>query len=215
MGVLAGGVAAPPSLLPPPEDEPTVIVAEPVLKYYLPEERSRQPSSGRYMETLQIISKGTSLTHPLGGDNLVVVRAQVEAGLGPCVEMVGHVHRAAGPLGLPDRPVLVKGRCAVDTRLVDPLRPVDVVRATVRCHGTKAGGTRAGVVGSKVLDNIVLDQRVPGPAVDGEVRVSVGRVRSGVSNRARGARVPTCVAASLAVEARDYHQKSHAVDTKH
>lgn len=58
VGELAGGVAAPPSLLPPPADEPTVIVAEPVLKYYLSEARSRQPSSGRYMETLQIIQKG-------------------------------------------------------------------------------------------------------------------------------------------------------------
>lgn len=44
VGELAGGVAAPPSLLPPPADEPTVMVAEPVLKYCLVE--GKPPSAG-------------------------------------------------------------------------------------------------------------------------------------------------------------------------
>ena len=115
--------------------------------------------------------KGASgiITHPLGSNNLVVVRAQSEASLGPCIEVIGHVNSAASPLGLPDRPVLIEGRRAVDAWLIDPLRAVDVISATVRCHGTKAGGTRAGVVGSEVLDNVVLDQGVPCPAVDGKV----------------------------------------------
>lgn len=42
VGELAGGVVAlPPSLLPPPADVPTVIVAEPVLKYYFSEASQR------------------------------------------------------------------------------------------------------------------------------------------------------------------------------
>lgn len=133
------------------------------------------------------------MTYPLGSNNLVVVRAQRQASLGPRIEVGGHVDRPAGPLGLPNRPVLVEGRRAVDAWLVDPLRPVDVVSTAVRRHGTEAGSPSAGVVGSEVLDDIVLDQRVPCPAIDGEVRVAIGRVRSRVADLARAARVPACV----------------------
>lgn len=54
VGELAGGVVAlPPSLLPPPADVPTVIVEEPVLKYYLLE--AKPPSA-------QVQTSGNDLT---------------------------------------------------------------------------------------------------------------------------------------------------------
>lgn len=94
----------------------------------------------------------------------------------PSVEVVGRVDRAAGAVVAADRPVLVKGGSSNDGRLVDTLSSVDVVGAAVRCHLTQLGGTSGWVVGSKVLDDVVLDEGVLGPAVDGEVAVSVGVV---------------------------------------
>lgn len=100
--------------------------------------------------------------------------AEREAGPSPGVKVVLHIDTAARALLLADGPVLVKSGGAVDGGLVDALGAVDVVDAAVRGDGPETGGARAGVVSAKVLDDVVLDERVARPAVDGEVRVSVG-----------------------------------------
>lgn len=108
----------------------------------------------------------------LGGDDLVVVRAEVHALGGPGVEVVLHVDRAADALGGADGPVLLKGLRAVDRGLVGARRDVDVVGAAVGVDGALVLAAAAGVVGAVGVDDVVLDEGVPGPAVDGQVPVA-------------------------------------------
>ncbi len=121
----------------------------------------------------------------LGGDDLVVVGAELEAGSGPGVEVGGHVDAATGTLVLADRPVLVEGRGALDRRLVDTLGTVDIVGRAVGGDAAELGGARRGVVRAEVLNDVVLDQGVLGPAVDGKVRVAVRAVGTAVGDGAR------------------------------
>ena len=115
----------------------------------------------------------------LGGDNLVVVRAELEAGLGPGVEVGADVDGARGAVVLADGPELVKGAGAFDRGLVDAAGLGDGVGAAVLGDGAELAGLRRGVVVAERLDNVVLDQRVLGPPVDGQVAVAL---------RAEGAR---------------------------
>ena len=89
---------------------------------------------------------GAAALVALGGHDLVVVGAELEAGFGPGVEMGLHVDGAADALLLAHAPELVEGRGALDRRLVYPLRPVDVVRAAVRRHRAEALRARAAFV---------------------------------------------------------------------
>jgi hypothetical protein len=84
-----------------------------------------------------------------------------------------------------ERPVLLKGLCAVDGGLVGAGALRNLVRGTVGGHGALVGRLRRRVVRAEVLDDVVLDQRVAGPAVDGEVGVAVGVVLAGVGDGAR------------------------------
>lgn len=148
----------------------TVMLEDPVLKYYQIPKPLISPSH----PLSRHIAIGA--THTLRSHNLIIVRAQRQARRGPSREVIRDRDGAAGALGLPHAPVLVEGRRARDAGLVDALRAVDVVRAAVGHDGAERGGARAGVVGPEVLDDVVLDQRAGRPAVDGEVRVAVGRV---------------------------------------
>ena len=107
---------------------------------------------------------------PLGRHNHVVPAAQVEVALLlPLVEMLARVDGAADTLDPADRPVLVKGRSALDGRLVDALGLVDVIGAAIVLDGAELLRSRRGIVRAVRLDDVVLDQRVLGPAVQGEV----------------------------------------------
>jgi hypothetical protein len=109
----------------------------------------------------------------LGSDNLVVVLAKLHAGVSPGVEVVLHVDATTDTLLGADRPVLVEGPGTVNGGLVVTGGLVEVVSATVGVDSALVGGSAAGVVGAEGLDNVVLDERVAGPAVDGEVTVTL------------------------------------------
>ncbi len=110
----------------------------------------------------------------LGGDDLVVVGAELEAVLGPGVEVGADVDGARGAVVLADGPELVKGGRADDGGLVDTLGLGDGVAAAVDGDGAELAGLRRGVVVAERLDDVVLDQRVLGPPVDGQVAVALG-----------------------------------------
>lgn len=125
----------------------------------------------------------------LGGDNLVVVLAELHAQLGPGVEVVGGSDSSRGALVLADRPVLVEGGGTLDGRLLSADTLVDIVDGAVSGDGTHVGETAAGVVGAVGLEDVVLNQGVGAPSVDGEVRVALGRVATlevDVAGRAGG-----------------------------
>lgn len=121
-------------------------------------------------------------THPFSSHNLVIMRAQRQPARRPRIEVIRRRDGAAGSVRLPHTPVLIEGGRALDARLVDALRAVDVVRGPVAGDGPKTGSARTGVVGAEVLDNVVLDQRIGGPPVDREVRIAVGGVGARVRN---------------------------------
>ena len=107
---------------------------------------------------------------PLGRHDHVVPATQVEVALLlPLVEMLARVDGAADTLDPADRPVLVKGRSALDGRLVDALGLVDVIGAAIVLDGAELLRSRRGIVRAVRLDDVVLDQRVLGPAIQSEV----------------------------------------------
>jgi hypothetical protein len=105
--------------------------------------------------------------------DLVVVRPQLQPGLGPRVEVVPRRHRPARPVVLTHSPELLERLRSLDRWLVRPRRLEDVVVAAVRVHRADLLRTRGRVVSPVRLDDVVLDQRVLGPAVDRQVAVAV------------------------------------------
>ena len=105
-----------------------------------------------HLRSLSVDVSASAAAVALSRNDLVVVRAKVEAIASPGVEVGLHVDGAADALVLADRPVLTEGPGTVDGRLVGPGRDVDVVVAAVRGDAAKVLSTRAGVVGSEVLD---------------------------------------------------------------
>jgi hypothetical protein len=120
----------------------------------------------------------------LGSHNLVVVLTELHALAGPRIEVGLHVDASAGALVLANRPVLLKGRGAVNGRLVGAGALRNLVRGAVGGDGALVLRLRRRVVRAEVLDNVVLDERVAGPAVDGEVGVTVGVVGARVGDGA-------------------------------
>lgn len=112
--------------------------------------------------------------------------SELETRAGPGIEVLLHWDGSAGSLLLTDRPVLLEGLGALDGWLVVTGGLVEIVDGAADGDGTLAGSAGGGVVGAKVLDDVVLDEWVLGPAVDGEVRVAVGVVGSGVGDSAGG-----------------------------
>ncbi len=110
----------------------------------------------------------------LSGDDLVVVRTELEAGLGPGVEVSANIDGARGTVVLADGPELVKGAGALNGRLVDAPGLGDGVGAAVLGDAAELAGLRRGVVVAEGLDDVVLDQGVLGPPVDGQVAVTLG-----------------------------------------
>jgi hypothetical protein len=119
---------------------------------------------------------GTRGLVTLGGDDLVVVGTELQAKLSPGVEVVSSSNSTRRTLVLADAPVLVEGSGTGDGGLVGANALVDIVGGAVRGYGAHVLETAAGVVGAVGLENVVLDQGVLAPAVDGEVRVTLGRV---------------------------------------
>jgi len=87
------------------------------------------------------------------------------------------VDGSAGSLVATDGPVLLEGLAVtLDGRSTVASADSNVVDGSVDVDLTLLLSTRRGVVGAEVLDDVVLDERVAGPAVDGEVAVTVGTV---------------------------------------
>lgn len=119
---------------------------------------------------------GTRGLVTLSGDDLVVVGSELQAKLGPGVEVVGSGDGTGRALVLADAPVLVEGSGTRDGGLVGADTLVDIVDRAVGGDGTHVLETAAGVVGAVGLEDVVLDEGVLAPAVDGEVRVTLRRV---------------------------------------
>ena len=134
----------------------------------------------RKIQSTHSDGRATTALVPFSGDDLVVEATHVQTELLPRVEVVRSRDRAARAVRLADGPVLVEGSGALDRRLVDTRRLVDVVGRAGGGDGALEGETRAGVVGTEVLEDVVLDERVRGPAVDGQVGVTCGDVVGGV-----------------------------------
>lgn len=126
----------------------------------------------------------------LGGHDLVVVGAQVEADAAPCVELfrllegldrkgketyvVLHGDAATDALLGADGPVLLEGAGTVDGRLVGASGNIEVVGTAVGGDAALVLGPAAGVVGAVRLNDVVLDEGVASPAIDGKVAVAAG-----------------------------------------
>lgn len=80
------------------------------------------------------------------------------------------------PLARADGPILLKGRRTLNRRLVRACGFEDGVGSTVGGDAAFGGGAAGGVVGAVIFDDVVFDEGACGPAVDGEVAVSVGAV---------------------------------------
>jgi hypothetical protein len=119
---------------------------------------------------------GTGGLVTLSGDDLVVVGTELQAKLGPGVEVVGSSNGTRRTLVLTDAPVLVEGSGTRDRGLVSANTLVDIVDRTISGNGAHVLKTAAGVVGAVGLEDVVLDEGVLAPAVDGEIRVALGRV---------------------------------------
>ena len=87
--------------------------------------------------------------------------------------MLAGVDGTADTLLAADGPVLVKGRRALDGRLVDAAGLVDVVGTAVVVDCAEPGGAGRGVVGAVRLDDVVLDEGVGGPAVERQVCANI------------------------------------------
>jgi hypothetical protein len=111
-----------------------------------------------------------------GSKDLVVVRSQLLAVLGPSIKVGLNVDRTTNTLLLPDRPELLEGRGTIDRRLVGTGGLENVVSATVSGNGTLLLSSRTGVVRAVSLDNVVLDQRITSPAVERDVRVDIAGI---------------------------------------
>jgi hypothetical protein len=106
------------------------------------------------------------------------VSTELQAKLGPGVEVVGSSNGTRRTLVLTDAPVLVEGSGTRDRGLVSADTLVDIVDGAVSGDGAHVLKTAAGVVCAVGLEDVVLDEGVLAPAIDGEVRVTLGRVGS-------------------------------------
>ena len=88
--------------------------------------------------------------------------------------MVLHSNSTTNPLLRTNRPVLLERLGAIDRRLIDAGGDGDVVGAAVGGDLALDLGAAAGVVGAVGFDYVVFYEGVAGPAVDGEVAVSLG-----------------------------------------
>ena len=104
--------------------------------------------SGDHLAGLDVDVRATTALVTLGRNDLVVVRAKVEAVARPGVEVILHVDRAADAPVLADGPVLLESPGAVDRGLVGAGRDVDVVDAAIGGEAALELGARGRVVGA-------------------------------------------------------------------
>lgn len=97
--------------------------------------------------------------------------------------MIGRRNRPTGPLTLPNTPVLIERSRSLDRRSIRSYTFVNIVGSAVGGDGALVGKAGGWVVGSVAFEDVVFHERRGGPAVDGEVGVSVrlvvGRVGDG------------------------------------
>lgn len=104
----------------------------------------------------------------LGRHSLVVMCAQVQASLGPRIEVVlGRNGSASRTLLLAHGDVLPEGAGALDRGLVDLLVLPNLVGGAVGSQGADLLAL-GGAVAVAVFLDVVFDERVGGPAVDGD-----------------------------------------------
>lgn len=106
------------------------------------------------------------------GHDLVVESSHSHTEAFPCVEVVCSSDSPTGSVGGTNRPVLLKGRCALNGRCIGTSRLVDLVGTPITGDGAFVCKAGARVVCAEVLGDIVLNQRVGGPTVDREVTVT-------------------------------------------
>jgi hypothetical protein len=82
-----------------------------------------------------------------------------------------------------DIPVLLESVSAQNRRSIRPRLRQNLVRGAIDVDGSLLRGSGRRVVRPVVLDNVVFDQRAGRPAVDGKVRVAVGREGARVLDR--------------------------------
>jgi hypothetical protein len=116
------------------------------------------------------------------GEDLVVVRAEDEAGALPRREVIAGGDGARGAVLLADGPELLEGLGALDRRLVGACGLEEVVDAAVGSNRAELGSTSRRVVRAEALNDVVLNQGVLSPAVDSEIAVAVGTVIRSVSD---------------------------------
>ena len=128
---------------------------------------------------------GAGAVPALCGDDLEVLGAELEAVLGPGVEVVLDGDGAAGAGGIADRDELLEGRRALDRRRVRARALPHRVRPAVAGDGAllRSGARGCGVV----LDHVVFHQRIGRPAVDGEPPVACRGEGAAISDGAGGA----------------------------
>lgn len=93
----------------------------------------------------------------LCGNNLIVERAQLKAKFAPGIEMVCGSDSPSNTLACTDRPVLLKGRCSDNRRLIGSSADVDVVRATVAADLAFVSQACRWIIGSVGFDNAAQD----------------------------------------------------------
>lgn len=94
----------------------------------------------------------------------------------PRIEMSLDGDGSTNALLLADRPVLLKGRGAINGWLIVAGGLEDIIGAAIGGDAALLLCGRAGVVAAVCLDDVVLDERVAGPSVQGDVAVDVGSV---------------------------------------
>jgi len=148
-------------------------------------------SQGNLLGSLSVDIGASTALVSLSSDNLVVVLTKVQSISAPGIEMVLHVDRSSSTLALTDRPVLLEGAGSIDRWLVNTGGDVDVVASAISRKATLVLSAAAWVVCSKVLDDIVLDKWVAGPAINGEVAISLWAERTTVVDGPTVSWVPT------------------------
>lgn len=152
----------------------------------------------------------------LNSNDLVVVLSQLQAHLGPSIKVLLGGDSAAAALVVANGPVLLKSRGSYDAGRIGASCGRNLVRAAVGRDASLHGRRRGGVIGAEVLNDwscqhailsslavsgiltVVLDERVSGPSVDREVRVSVGLVCALVVDVSRGTSCPSLTTNEIA-----------------
>lgn len=88
--------------------------------------------------------------------------------------MVRRCHSPTGCVAAANRPVLVECCDPLDRRSIGTNGLVNVVATSIAGHTPDMSEAGTWIVRAKIFRNVVLDQWVGGPAIDGEVSITIG-----------------------------------------